>query len=160
MGTVALLPLLMGAGSLRVDTDCTTFQNQRDQLSTQALQAEISLVLNIRRRLCPQEESLAEQDNANLNGKGSRNSAADLDYGAYIRCRQQAELLLRRTRPVLYRNQQAFLYYTPEGARLARESDELTRQLSAACSPRLGGHAVSVAIGNQGHGPVIKMGIP
>jgi hypothetical protein len=119
---VPLLPLLMGAGILQVDSYCTTFQNQRDQLATQALLAEIFLLLNIRRRLCPQEETLAEQDNANLNGKGSRTSGADLDNGAYIRCRQQAELLLRRTRPVLYRNQQAFLFYTPERARLAHEA--------------------------------------
>jgi hypothetical protein len=130
---ISLITMLVGASSLQAASDCETLRNQRDQLAAKALQAEMSLVLSIRRRLCPQVEALAEQANANT---GSNSTSGEvLDYGAYIRCRQQAEVQLRRTRSVLYRNRQAFSFYTPAGARLARETDELTGQLITVCLP-------------------------
>lgn len=43
---------------------CRELRQRRAQLAAEALQAEISLVLATRRRLCPQQEALAERANA------------------------------------------------------------------------------------------------
>ncbi len=131
---IALLSFLLIPQSLRAAPACRALQEQRDQLATRAMQAEIALVQTIRRRLCPREEALAEQANAIDKAPADSALVAPLDIGAYIRCREQAERLLGRTRPVLYRNQQKFLFYTAEGARLARAADDLAPQLSAACT--------------------------
>ncbi|MFM7264778.1 MAG: hypothetical protein ACKOZW_04130 [Cyanobium sp.] len=57
------------------------------------------------------------------------------DYGAYIRCREQAEARLLRTRPVLYRNRLHFPYYTLAGARWAQEADALQATVDSVCPP-------------------------
>ena len=138
--TLGLLPLLLVAQGLGAAPACPALREQRDQLATQAMRAEIALVQTIRRRLCPREEALAEQANASGTASGDPSTqAAPLDFGAYIRCRHQAEDMLGRTRPVLYTNRQQFLFYSAEGARLARAADALLPQLNAACpSPQAG----------------------
>lgn len=137
---LGLLPFLLVAQGLGATPACPALREQRDQLATRAMRAEIALVQTIRRRLCPREEALAEQAHASGTATGDTSTqAAPLDYGAYIRCRQQAEGLLGRTRPVLYTNRQQFVFYSAEGARLARAADGLLPQLNGACpSPQTG----------------------
>lgn len=131
---LGLLPFLLVAEGLGATPACPVLREQRDQLATRAMRAEIALVQTIRRRLCPREEALAEQAHAS-------GTAAPLDFGAYIRCRQQAEGLLGRTHPVLYTNRQQFVFYSAEGARLARAADGLLPQLNAACPSPMAGPA-------------------
>jgi hypothetical protein len=109
--------LLVSCGALGCATawagpDCTA------RLQS-AHRAEVQLVLAERRRLCPEQEQLAEQLQA---GSDGLTGVAQLNFAAYSRCRQQAELALQRRRPVLYRNPFGLPYYTLEGARLAREA--------------------------------------
>lgn len=73
--------------------DCLALRSQRDQLATQAMQAEIALLQELRQRLCPGEET-----------------RQPLNVGAYIHCREAAELQLQRTRPILYRNRKGFTF--------------------------------------------------
>jgi len=137
---LGLLPFLLVAQGLGATPACPALREQRDQFATRAMRAEIALVQTIRRRLCPREEALAEQAHASGTATGDTSTqAAPLDFGAYIRCRQQAEGLLGRTHPVLYTNRQQFVFYSAEGARLARAADGLLPQLNAACpSPQAG----------------------
>ena len=114
-------------------TPCQALKDHRDQVAREAMQEEIALVHSVRGRLCPQEETLAAQANALA---AAPSTGPQLDYGAYIRCRQRAEALLQRSRPVLYRNQLGFSFYTPAGARLARQSDALQHQLRSSCGPQ------------------------
>jgi hypothetical protein len=119
-------------------TECRALRDRRDQLSRAAMQAEIDLVQATRRQLCPAQELLAEQADAD---DGEPRADTELDFSAYIRCRQQAEARLQRTRPILYRNQRGFLYYTSEGARLATAADALREQIERSCQapPQAGG---------------------
>jgi hypothetical protein len=116
--------------------ECRALRDRRDQLSRAAMQAEIVLVQATRRQICPAQELLAEQANA-----GEPPGAEQLDFSAYIRCRRQAEAHLQRTRPILYRNQRAFPYYTAEGARLVADADTLQEQVDRHCreTPQAGG---------------------
>jgi hypothetical protein len=101
------------------------------------MQAEISLVMSLRRQLCAREDAAAEQAHAEpLQPSPEPRSGAvpRLDYAAYIRCRQQAEALLRRGKPVLYRNGRGFVFYTPAGADLARAADALQPEINQACA--------------------------
>ncbi|MFN9635965.1 MAG: hypothetical protein ACK55D_04550 [Synechococcaceae cyanobacterium] len=109
---------------------CRALKEQRDGLARQAIQAEFSLLHGLRQQLCPQQEALAtgEQAPAPDPLKGPQ-----LDYGAYIRCRQQAEAQLQRSRAVLYRNRRGFPFYTAAGARLARQADGLQPRLERQC---------------------------
>jgi len=83
------------------------------------MRAETKLVLATRRRLCHEVEAQAKHPEA----------SGALDFDAYIRCRTNTEALLKRTRPVLYTNRKGFIFYTAQGARLAREADAIV----AAC---------------------------
>lgn len=103
--------------------DCQALQQQRDQLAARAMQAEVARVHALRQQLCPQQEALATAD-----------TSSGLDYGAYIRCRQQAEAQLQASQPVLYTNRHGFPLFTPEGARLAREADALAVQQQRDCN--------------------------
>jgi hypothetical protein len=49
-------------------------------------------------------------------------------------CRQQAEVQLQNTKPVLYTNPSGFRWFTPQGARLAREADALLREMQQHCA--------------------------
>lgn len=119
-------------------TECRALRDRRDELSRAAMQAEIDLVQATRRQLCPRQELLAEQANAE---DGAPGGGTELDFSAYIRCRQQAEAQLRRSRPILYRNQRGFPYYTTEGARLATAADALREPIERSCQapPQAGG---------------------
>lgn len=139
----ALLPLQALAQPLGL-TECRSLRARRDQIASEAMQAEIALVIATRRRLCPQQEALAERANANANPQpdASTNANAarqggleEFDYSAYLECRRRAELQLRRSRPVLYTNQRGFSFYTSSGARLARQADALQPRLDADCGP-------------------------
>jgi hypothetical protein len=118
--------------------DCQALRQQRDQRARAAMQAEIALLQRVRQRLCPREEALATAANAGAEqppqeGPQEEPPEQPLDYGAYIRCREQAETELRRSRPVLHRNQRGFTFYTAEGARLAAEADGVQEQLRGRC---------------------------
>jgi hypothetical protein len=102
--------------------DCTAERERQQQLTTEAMRAEMVLVIDTRRKLCPRVEAQAEQPEAEAH--------SSLDFDAYIRCRANSEALLKRTRPVLYTNRKSFIFYTVQGARLAREADALAAQCS------------------------------
>ncbi len=112
--------------------NCQQLQEQRDQLARRAMAAEVVLVQAQRQKLCPQLEALATADGKTT--ESTAGASAELDYGAYIRCREQAEMQLTATRPVLYRNSAGFPFLTPDGARLSRQADALIRELQASCS--------------------------
>lgn len=123
------LALALEVGLPAWGLDCQQLQEQRDQRAQRAMAAEVALVHSQRQKLCPQLEALATSE--------STGSSPQLDYGAYIRCRQQAEADLVNSRRVLYRNTLGFTFLTVEGARLAREADGMQQTLSASCSATL-----------------------
>jgi len=110
---------------------CRALKEQRDQLARQAMQAEIALLHALRQRLCPQQEALATEAHAGAADQAI--GASQLDYSAYISCRQQAEAQLQGSRSVLHRNLAGFTFYTAEGARLARQADGFQTQLDRQC---------------------------
>ena len=126
------LPLAFGFVDPSWAVDCPQLQVQRDQLARRAMAAEVTLVHAERQRVCPQLEALATADGKT--NESSEELSGQLDYGAYIRCREQAEMQLTATRPVLYRNSAGFPFLTPDGARLARQADALIKALQASCS--------------------------
>ena len=129
---LVMFPLAVGFGAPSWAVDCQQLQEQRDQLARRAMAAEVALVHSERQKLCPQLEALATADGKTT--ESTAGASAELDYGAYIRCREQAELQLTATRPVLYRNSSGFPFLTPDGARLARQADALINALQASCS--------------------------
>ena len=106
--------------------DCRALTEQRDQRVRRAMQEEVVVLHELRLKLCPHQEASATAE-----GSASENT---LDYGAYIRCRQQAEVQLQNTKPVLYTNPSGFRWFTPQGARLAREADALLREMQQHCA--------------------------
>ena len=138
---LALLLGILSASSLHAAPVCRELRQRRDGLAAEAMQAEIALVMNIRQRLCPAEETAAEQANALARSHATSSATPSaavpaplpLDYQAFIRCREQAERLLRRARPVLFRNGNGFFFYTATGARLARQAEALQPELAASC---------------------------
>ena len=126
------LPLAFVAVTPSWAVDCRQLQEQRDQLARRAMAAEVTLVHAQRQRVCPQLEALAAADGKTSDS--SVESPGQLDYGAYIRCREQAEMQLTAKRPVLYRNSAGFPFLTPDGARLARQADALVKARLASCS--------------------------
>jgi hypothetical protein len=129
---VGLAAVLAGGliGPAAADEVCRALQEEWDQLTRQAMKAEIALLHGLRLRLCPEQEALATGAHALAPDQAS---SAQIDYAAYIRCRQQAEAQLQRTRPVLYRNQRSLPFYTAEGARLARQADAVQGQRDLQC---------------------------
>jgi hypothetical protein len=103
--------------------ECERLRIDRDSLDAQALNAEIALARSIRERICPALQRQAEA------APRFDEAAAPIDFDALIRCRQEAEAELQSTRAVLYANRRQFRFYTPEGARLAKQADALARQL-------------------------------
>ena len=138
---LVMLPLAVGFVVPSWAVDCGELQEQRDQLARRAMAAEVALVHAERQRLCPQLEALATADSKDTDSTAG--ASAELDYGAYIRCREQAERQLTATRPVLYRNSAGFPFLTPDGARLARQADALikARQVSCSALPPGGGQS-------------------
>ncbi|MFM7314990.1 MAG: hypothetical protein ACKO0M_17835 [Cyanobium sp.] len=147
------LPLVVSA---REASGCLELRNRRDGIAAEAMQAEIALVHALRLRFCPRQEALADQAHAPAGAvprppahggpPGAAEgealdlpAATEVDYGAYIQCRHQAERVLQRSRVVLYRNQQGFPYYTVAGARLGRQADLLQIRIAAVCGrPAIG----------------------
>lgn len=132
-----LLAAVLLAAPLRAGQECQASRERRDQLARQAMQAEIALLHDVRQRLCPRQEATATDANA-LNARAQPSEAPAVlpfDYGAYIRCRAQAENQLLRTRPVLYRNRLEFTFYTHDGARWAQEADALQAAIDGLCPP-------------------------
>lgn len=115
-----LLMLIAAALPAFAEPNCAQLRNRQQQLATEAIRSEMALVLATRRRLCPGVEAQAEHPEAAASGA--------LDFDAYIHCRAKTEALLKRTRPVLYTNHKGFIFYTAQGARLAREADALTAE--------------------------------
>ena len=126
------LPLAFGFVDPSWAVDCPQLQVQRDQLARRAMAAEVTLVHAERQRLCPQLEALATADSKDTDSTAG--ASAELDYGAYIRCREQAEMQLTATRPVLYRNSAGFPFLSPDGALLSRQADALIKTRQASCS--------------------------
>jgi hypothetical protein len=127
-----MVSLALGIATPGWTADCEQLEVQRDQLARRALAAEVVLLHAQRQELCPQLEAPAT-----ATGEANKEVAglpAQLDYGAYIRCREQAEMQLRASRPVLYTNHSGFPFLTPDGARLARQADALLKARQAGCS--------------------------
>ncbi len=116
------LAVLLGCHGLARAADlqsCRQLREQRNALTTAAMEREIALVRAIREQLCPTLAGRAEVANA----RDLR--FAPIDYAAWSRCRLQAERTLAGSRPVLYRNRVGFPFYTPAGAGLAGQADGL-----------------------------------
>lgn len=114
---------------------CRALREQRDSLATEAMTAELTLVRQVRERICGPLTRQAELANANqappLPGAGEPAT----DYQALLHCRQQAEQVIKASHPLLYRNRLGFIYYTPTGASLARRADGLQGSLLAEACP-------------------------
>ena len=106
--------------------DCQALNDQRDQFVRRAMKEEVVVLHELRLKLCPQQEASATAEDSA--------SESQLDFGAYIRCRQQAEVQLQNTNPVLYTNSRGFRWFTPQGVRLAREADALLREMQQHCA--------------------------
>jgi hypothetical protein len=111
---------------------CRLLRSQRDGLAFGAMDQEIALVRSIRARICP--DLAREAEAANARDLGYARSEA-FDYAAWNRCRLKAEEGLRGSQPSRYRNQQGFVFYTPQGARLAEQADHLSASLKASDCP-------------------------
>lgn len=120
---VLLAPLTLAlAAQAAPSAECRPWRERREALAGQAMAAEIALVRRLRQRLCPKEEEQAAGANADERRYGV------IDYSALIACRQQAETELKRDWPVLYRNRRGFVFYTSQGAALARQADGVEQQ--------------------------------
>jgi hypothetical protein len=113
----AALLVLGGVAQAAPPSLCRPWREERESLAQQAMAAEIGLVQQTRQRLCPELERQASAANADQRDYGP------INYQALIDCRRRAEAVLRTNKAVLYRNDRGFLFYTAEGARLARRSD-------------------------------------
>lgn len=111
---------------------CRLLRSQRDGLASGAMVQEIALVRSIRAQICPDLARQAEAANARDLGYAPSES---FDYAAWNRCRERAEEGLRGSQPSRYRNQQGFVFYTPQGARLAEQADQLSASLRASDCP-------------------------
>lgn len=127
-----LAAVLLLSAPAWADSGREALQRQRDQLARAAMHAETDLLHSVRQRLCPRKEAQAAAANA---GAEQALQEQPLDYGACIRCREQDEIELQRSRPVLHRHQRGFTFYTAAGARLAAESDGLQDQLAHESPP-------------------------
>jgi len=78
----AVLPVQALAQPLAL-VECRALRERRNQLAAEAMQAEIALVLATRRRLCPQQEALAEQANANTMANPNSNPKPDPDANGH-----------------------------------------------------------------------------
>lgn len=134
---LALLAWLLGAQAIAASKSsehCLRLQEQRDQWARQAWREEVKLVHQLRQNLCPQLEALANQG-ADVATK-HQSELNRLDYGAYARCRRQAELELKASQPVLYSNNKGVPFFTTSGAEAASRADALRQASHNACSSR------------------------
>ncbi|MFZ0408305.1 MAG: hypothetical protein WAM11_09380 [Cyanobium sp.] len=132
----ALLAAVAGQPALAVEASrCRALRQQRDDLASQAMATELTLVRQVREKICPRLTRLAEQANANQPPPTAGVEEPAPDYRALIHCRQQTEQVLKASHPVLYRNRLGFTYYTRSGADLASQSDAVQRQLLTEACP-------------------------
>lgn len=124
---LGVLPVLAG------DDQCQRWQQRREVLARQAMQAEIEAVHRLRLRICPDEERQASLRNAE---QVPQAGTAPFDYEAYIRCREQAEAAMLRAQRVRYRSQRHFTFYTALGAKRAQQADDLLLHLARNCQAR------------------------
>ncbi|QBE68690.1 hypothetical protein SynWH8101_1102 [Synechococcus sp. WH 8101] len=131
-----LLTWLLGAQAIaatKASDHCLRLQEQRDHRARQAWREEVKLVHQRRLQLCPQLESLAYQGTETTAKDQSQSELNRLDYGAYARCRRQAEVDLKASKPVLYINNQNVPFFTVSGAEAARKADALRKAAQNAC---------------------------
>lgn len=83
------------------------------------MEKELALVRQLRAGICPDLAARAEGANAR------DDQYTPIDYAAWSRCRQRAERQLVASQRVWFRNKQGFMFYTPEGAALAQQADEV-----------------------------------
>lgn len=124
-GLILLVALVVGwslGGQAAAEEDCRALRLRRDALASAAMEQEIALARTFRERLCPDLAERAEGANA-LEGDDR-----PLDFGAWSRCRVEAERQLEQSHRVRYRNSQGFTFYTPRGAALARQADGVSRR--------------------------------
>ncbi len=114
---------------------CRALRQDRDELASQAMAAELILVRQMRERICGPLTRRAELANANQQPPAAGVGEPVTDYRALLHCRQRSEQLLRASHAVLYRNRLGFIYYTPTGASLANRADALERSLLAETCP-------------------------
>ena len=115
----SLLVALWCAGAIAAEQNpCRSLKDQRDNLSAQAMAAEIALARKYREQICPELAAQAEHANAN------EGSSQVIDYAALIACRKKAETRLEKSNKVIYRNRLSFTFYTTKGAALAKEADQ------------------------------------
>lgn len=120
---LALLGALLQPPALAASLElCRGLHERTEALAAEAMIAEISLVQELRGRLCPALRDQADGANA------MDRRYVPLDYEALLRCRRRAEQLLVRTRLVLYRNRLGFPFYSLRGASLAKQADALATQ--------------------------------
>ncbi|MEB3304680.1 MAG: hypothetical protein VKL58_00530 [Cyanobacteriota bacterium] len=131
-GLLLLLALIVGSSvrALAADNEeCRVLRLQREALGTAAMEQEVALARTAQQHLCPDLAARAAGANA-LDG-----IYKPIDFGAWIRCRVEAERRLEQSHPVRYRNSQNFTFYTAEGASLARQADDLRRRWDAKGCP-------------------------
>lgn len=104
---------------------CRELRQQRDSLASRAMEQELVLVRTVRSRLCPDLAQHAQ-------GANARDlQFTSIDYAAWNRCRLEAERQLEAAHRIRYRNRQGFTFFTADGATLASQADELSRQWKA-----------------------------
>jgi hypothetical protein len=123
-GPILLLAVILGS-SVRAlaaeQEECHALRLQRDALASAAMEQEVALARTIQQRLCPDLAARAAGANA-LDG-----IYRPIDFGAWSRCRVDAERRLEQIHSVRYRNAQGFTFYTAEGASLARQADAVRK---------------------------------
>lgn len=129
LGVIAVTAWLSSpAGLAEESPNCTTLQERHRALAAQALQQEILLLKAVRRRLCPAISQQAD------NPQPNQAEMEPIDFDALLSCRHRAEAELKATRTPLYRNRQRLVFYTPQGASLAKAGDDwLERKDQAGC---------------------------
>jgi hypothetical protein len=111
------------------EEECRALRLQREAMARAAMEREIALARVYRQRLCPDLAALAERANA------VEGVYRPIDFGAWSRCREQAERQLERSQPVRFRNARGFTFHTSEGAALARQAEEVRRRREAKGCP-------------------------
>ncbi|MEB3256233.1 MAG: hypothetical protein VKJ05_07585 [Synechococcaceae cyanobacterium] len=124
---LGVLPVLAG------DDNCQRWQQRREELSRQAMQAEIEAVHRLRLQICADEERQESLRNAE---RFPQAESAPFDYEAYIRCREQAEAAMLRSQRMRNRSQRHFTVYTAWGAKQAQQVDDLLLHLERNCQAR------------------------
>jgi hypothetical protein len=131
-GLLLLLAVIAGwslGGQAVEEEECLALRVQRDALASTAVEQEVALARTFQERLCPDLAARAAGANA-LEGVYK-----PIDFGAWRRCRVEAERQLEQSHPVRFRNSRGFTFYTEKGASLARQADQVQRRREARGCP-------------------------